>query len=281
MSQKSSGAIGAISKGDSVISTVVNWTLNPPSVDSSSVATSNSKGGVITITGAKDTSGSFVTKGLIPVAFPGEKFTFRGFCGPSSGNVRGSDNGVIYSVPVIISSISLSFDFNSADALGWTYSFSGDGGPWSETTGTMPDNSTPLIETIQGATISAGHNVTAGSITITSAISGGIATSDSNGYKIRLAGPISGTAQLTCILTSVSTIDLSIDEDVALVLTSSSGTILTFKWWKITGLGSVTVDNNSAEPESFTVEGAFSAHNGTGYGEISVGNVTIFPVNEP
>lgn len=280
MTQTSSGAIGAISKGANVVSTVVSWTINPPNVDNASVATSNSKGGVIVTTGAKDTSGSFVTKGLVPVAFPGERFTFRGFCGPASGDVRGSDEGVIYSVPVIITSISMSFDFNSAEALGWTYNFSGNGGPWEETTGTMEDTSTPIIETIQGATISTGQNVVSGNITITSAVAGGTATSSSNGYKLRLAGVISGSAQLTCILTSISTIDLSVGSDVALSITSSSGTVLMFKWWKITGMGNVTVDNNSAEPESFTVDGVFNAHDGTDYGKISVGEIVIFPVNE-
>jgi len=278
MGQITSGAIGSVKKDGNIVSTVTAWTLNPPTADSTSVATSNSKGGVISTTGAKDTSGSFTSKGLVPVAIPGEKLVFSGFCGPSSGNVNGTEEGVIYSVPVIISSISLNFDFSSAEALGWTYNFSGNG-ELSETVGTQPDTTTPDIGTMQGAEISVeGIDITSGSITISSAVSGGTATSNSKGWKIRWAGPLSGTAQLTCILSSISEINMGIGNDVELSF-SAGGHTLTFKWWKITGIGSITVDNNSGEPQAFTIDGVFNAHNGSSYGSIAVDETVLYPVN--
>lgn len=267
----SCGSKGAVNTG-SVVSNVSTWSTSVKETSHSAVTSATRKGTVV-ISGTSDWDGSFSAYGVNPPAVPGTRLTFSGYTGADGTDTGGSIVG-----PVIIATASTTINIGTGEPVKWDVSFSGNGKP---TLGSaaVADTSNPVLVSAAGATVAFGEtsttlNVSSIAITITCAVSGGTATSSSEGWVKRFGGPISGTAAITV---NDSTIGggLDLGDDITLTVTLSTGATMIMKFVHVTDLGSVSIDNSSAEPIQFTINGTWNCYS-EGWGEITMGGASVW-----
>lgn len=268
----SCGSRGAVSTG-SVVANVSNWTATVKETSHSAV-TSASKKGTVVISGTCDWEGSFSTYSVSPPAVPGQKLTFTGFTGAD-----GTDTGGSISGPIIITSVSTTINIGTGEPVKWDVSFQGNGKPTIGTTEVL-DTAIPALVSAAGATVSLSSsastlNVTQVTINVQCAVSGGTATSNSEGWLKRFGGPFTGTVSLA-VQDSRIDAGLELGEDLELEVALSNGTTMTVSYVHITDFGGVSIDNSSPEPIQFTINGTWNCHDGSAFGEITLGGASVW-----
>lgn len=145
-----SGKFGRVIKDGTAVSTVSNWTLSDNQPGNTYIA-SNTDAGTGRAGGIRDWNGSFMGYGANPPVMPNDVFDFEGFTWPTNGIA--SDEGVVYSGPVIIQSVSINWDWTANGLISWTANFMGKPG-LTVALGTVPtDASQPTREIACGTTI--------------------------------------------------------------------------------------------------------------------------------
>ena len=282
----STGAIASVKIGGSFVSTVTNWNVTEATSSPNTVVSSNSKQGTLASHGVKSWSGGFTYCGLSCPFIPGKKYTFSGYSGPT-GSSRNS--GIIKTGDVIITGLSTTIDWNTNAPITWAVTFQGVDA-LTTSTGAAIDSTTPQIVTPQQGTVtvakSSGSAVTTSSwelsqitFNITAAISGGVATSNSNGWAKYTGGAINWTAGYTFANDDYSSLGLEVGDDISTTISFGNAGSLAFKWTRINELGDVSFDNSSAEPVTQTVNGVMNAYSGS-YGEVTIGSTVIWPTLE-
>lgn len=267
MSITSSGSVGAVSAGG-VVGNVSTWSVNVKET-AHSVVTSATKKGTVVISGTSDWDGSFSAYGVAPPAIPGSRVEFSGYTGADGEDTGGSISG-----PIIIASASTTVNIGTGEPIKWDVAFSGNGKP---TLGSTPvsDSSAPALISAARATVKIDGtattlNVSQIALTITNAISGGTATSNSEGWLKRFGGPTSATAAITVNDASIGA-GLQIGADIELEIDLVGGGSLIMKYVHITDFSGVSVDNSSAEPITFTVNGTWNCYDGSAFGAMTMG----------
>lgn len=142
MTTQLTGRFGAING----VGSAFNWNLTetkPPE----SIVNSATRAGTGRIPGIGNWVGSYMRAGGKPAVLPGETFTFKGYVGPTSG-VYGS-NGPSYSIPAIVSSVAVTWDWSSRKLIRHTVNFANTGVmTYVASDPAIVDSSTPILDRI-------------------------------------------------------------------------------------------------------------------------------------
>ncbi len=284
-----SGAFGAVSVGDNVVSTVNNWTIND-SVTLNAYRASNTKRYPGRKRGTRTADGSFSGYGPLPPVFAGDSFIFRGFTGPSDGSETGP--GLIYSVPAIANNLTMNWDFATGTFTSWEIGFTSNGA-LTKTTGTMVDNSYPTamqpdpnktIEIVGQDNEECVLNLVSVTLTFTNNVVT-YANSCTGGWQRASAGSndvtMSGVSQQDDldIVPEVGT-DMEIKIYVNGDVVDDEGTIVTpasywhLKWMQMASKTGFTVDIETGAVIEFTMNAEFNGFSNGEKGIISYGNGT-------
>ena len=264
------GSKACVSLKGNVLSTVKSYNITRKTSSPHSGVTSNSKGGTLAVAGALDWSAGCVSWKLVPAMLPGESGEFIGYQGINDSDTGNNHQGVKQTGQCICTQLSTTIDVKNRAPIEWTYAFQG-AGELTETTGTLKDSSNPeVVRPVAGAfsvTKSGGDsastenwNLAQVSITISSAVSGGGATSSSNGWFRRLGGPINFTFEMTFENDRLEDLTFDVGDDIAVTITLDNDDEIVMKWIHITGFGDATLDNASAEPITIPASGTMTAY---------------------
>jgi len=115
-----SGKYGAVDSHTGVR----NWSIGVQS-NAPSYRASNTNLGTGRVKGVEDWSGSFEQITSFPALFPGDTFTFKGFCGAADGSSTGT--GVTWSGLAIVSEVAITWDWRSNEIMSSTTTFESKG----------------------------------------------------------------------------------------------------------------------------------------------------------
>lgn len=288
MAYTNTGSRACVSLKGEVLSTVKSYNITRKTSQPHSGVTSNSKAGTLAVSGALDWSAGCVSWSLIPGMIPGESGEFKGCQGIG---LSSTDTPVLQTGPCVCTQLATNIDIKNRAPIEWTYTLQG-AGQLVESAGSMEDTTTPIVvRPVAGAftvrkagteaTLDIGSwNLAQVSFSISSAVSGGGATSSSNGWFRRLAGPMNFTFEMTFENDRLEDLLFDVGDELDVTIELDNGETMAIKWIHITGFGDATLDNSSAEPITIPASGTMAAYslNGGGYGSVSIGGVQIWPI---
>lgn len=287
MAYTNTGARACVSLKGEMLSTVKSYNITRKTSQPHSGVTSNSKAGTLAVAGALDWSAGCVSWALVPGMIPGESGEFKGCQGVG---IASTDSPVIQTGPCVCTQLSTNIDIKNRAPIEWTYTLQG-AGELTESEGEMSDTTTPeVVRAVAGAftvkKAGSDEEVNIGSwnlaqvaFNISSAVSGGGATSSSNGWFRRLAGPMNFTFEMTFENDRLDDLLFDVGDELDVTIELDNGKTMKIKWIHITGFGDATLDNSSAEPITIPASGTMAAYslNGGGYGSVEIGDVVIWP----
>lgn len=286
------GSTACVKLKSTTLSTVESLNVTQKTTQPHSGVTSNSKKGTLAVEGALDWSAGCTSWQLVPGMIPGETALFEACQGIGTGE---SATPVKFSGQAILTQLQTTIDVKNRAPIKWQYSFQG-AGKLTTTTTAMTDATTPQIVrpvaaaftvTKADATGTGGEssvtitnwNLAEISINIQAAASGGGATSSSEGWFKRLAGPMNFTFDMTFENDRVADLNFDVGDNLSIEIELDNEETIEIKWIAITGFGDVTLDNNSAEPISVPANGVMNAYSqaAESYGAITIGGTQIWP----
>lgn len=289
------GSMACVKVKSATLSTVESLNVTQKTTQPHTGVTSNSKKGTLAVEGALDWSAGCTSWQLVPGMIPGETALFEACQGIGTGE---SATPVKYSGNVILTQLQTTIDVKNRAPIKWQYTFQG-AGKLTTTTAEMTDATTPeIVRPIAAAftvtkadaggtngessVVTTNWNLTEVSINIQAAASGGGATSSSEGWFKRLAGPMNFSFDMTFENDRVSDLNFDVGDNLAVVITLDNGETIEIKWIAITGFGEVTLDNNSAEPITIPANGTMNAYSqaAESYGAIVIADTQIWPAEE-
>ena len=184
------------------LSTVEAWELSDAKGADTYVA-SNTRGGTVRGGGIRSWSGSFRGRGTIPPVMPNEVYPFDGYTSPTTG-VEGTD-GIVYSGNVLVTQISLTWNWATNLIFAWTAQFQGFPGLTIASATPTLDASIPPTASACGTSITYGADIeipklTQATLTITANVSSEANSSTTSGgecYTSPTPGPIDWTLAMT------------------------------------------------------------------------------------
>ena len=281
----STGGLASFKIGDTFVSTVLSCNVTPGASSPTNFVSSNSKCGNLRAGGTKSWSGDVTYSGVSLPLFPGKRYQN---CHIWSGPDRDGGTGVIYNGNIVVSQVSTTIDIKAGAPIQWQVTYSGDG-EMTESVGRQVDTTTPVVISPIGATLTVTKNadtvttteweLTSIAISISSALSGGSATANSNGWNTYCVGAIDFTFDMTFENDSCDDLNIEQGDELSITITLTNGQAIKIAWIRINEEGQVSIDNSSAEPLQFSLSGAMQAYNQTThtYGEITIAGVTYWP----
>lgn len=290
MPYRNTGSTACVALNDSPLSTVKSYAITRKTSQPHSGVTSNSRAGTLAVAGALDWSASCVSWALVPPIVPGQGGTFKG----CQGGGCGETDFIIQEGACVCSELSTTIDIKTRAPIEWNYTFQGNGALEESTQDSrMIDTTTPMVVrpktadfVVKKADKDGSSDITIDdwnlaqiSFTMSSEVSGGGATSSSNGWLKRLAGPMNFTFEMTFENDRLADLNFDVDDELSFKIALDNGKEINVSWIHITGFGEATLDNSSAEPISIPASGTMSAYslNGGGYGTVEIGGVQVWP----
>lgn len=296
----STGARASVKIGNNFIPTITSFNITPCANEPTAIVASNSKVGTIRAGGTKAWSGdmTFASAGLS--VFPGKSYENVSFF--SGNEVNALNEGIVRSGKIVVTSANATINFGNGEPIQWNCAFNGSEA-LTETQLTSKaeidpyiDNTQPVIVSGQSATCTVkkangttvettNWHLTQIDIALSAAVSGGVATMDSNGWLVYCTGAVDFTFSMVFSNSTTDDLDFDNGDELSVDILLSNGQHMEFKWIRIGEIGSISCDNSSAEPLSMTVNGAMQAYAQTaeasgengGYGQIKIGNTIYWP----
>lgn len=247
-------------------------------------AASNTQAGRARSKGIYDFSGSITQLVSYPTVMPGDIFEFKGYLAPSSG--VWNTPGPVKVGMAIVDSVAITWDYSTNAILSSVISFSGAGGPLTDTVETIADTSTPEIEIPEGlwlrwgnesddlATIAASEdnkikNVERAAFVLTCTNSAFV-DSETGGWTGRERGTLDWMLDITQTNINVGDTPFGIDEVVSLVLPVNATEYWGIKWGKVLNYSGVSANIDTGEIMRQTINIAMQAH----YSAVNIGEIT-------
>lgn len=120
------------------VSTLRNWSISAPQ-DVKGYVASNTRSGTGRRKGNSDWTGSYGAYGAVPVFMPGQAGAFSGYAA----------NDKIYGGDIVVDSVNINWNYESADPLAHVVNFGGDGA-LEQSSGSLEDASFPDVPEIVG-----------------------------------------------------------------------------------------------------------------------------------
>lgn len=234
MARRCAGSSGSVNG----VSHVLSWSVSLNNA-AAQVCHSDSGGYKEAVVGVKSWSGSFQCYSTTKPYSAGEEISFSG-----------NSNVISCSGDAIVNSVKVSFNFDSCAPIVWDISFTGTGACTIEAgTGDCGTAGTAGgIPTALGGYTSISEDTSSCDYTESCDMSGGFATSESEGWACYCVGPKTASLNVQCHGDAPAESLLGSDHDFSVLGcdVSISGTV------HITGI-SPSVDNNSAEPIGWSI----------------------------
>lgn len=240
-------------------STTTKWSINQTSSSQSFVA-SNTRGGTGRTGGPQDWTGSYEGLGHTPGVMPGEYFDFLGLTGPDSG-VEG-EAGVAYSGNAIVESVSITWNWETNQAISYSVSFGGNG-QLEEVTQAAADGSQVAVFETKGCIFTfdgdtPDFGLTTATLTITAANQTYV-DSSTGGWTKRSPGPIDATLSVTINHNSITTLPFEEGDSVNVKAFINDTLFWDLKWMLIESFSNIGAERASGKIVSMTINTSLNA----------------------